>query len=658
VLVPHGPLDAALLALPGSEDSEDSSESSFPGLEDMKRVTRHATYGFGPQHGPMFPESSASRHDSALDGNLDDNLVALTESDDPEDGYQPSPDGWSPTSPLEGENGSQPPRTPTRSRSQSPYPTSPNYRQNPQNTPTPSEAENIDRIVEDAIADDPDDHRDDPCIDIRRHRKTLSGELMRLRWYLRIACEDRDYHQRRQSTLEIGARGDGYLIRWLRAQNDRLDQQARRDRDENDTLTALHDTRQDELDGLQGELEGRDRRISDLEEENIALRQLLDDSEDFAAQTQQGLLDDLRGERDLARRELALSRETVEHEQNEWRASIRQWRTRYNALAAKRDERLGTAGNERDAARQELRDSQAQTNAWRQQYHVLAGGRDKENARLQERIADLRRQNVDLQNAARGDAPPPATLPEERPENDNSHVHQVNNDLRAERDHLAQQLADSRRNMMLQWRHFDRANAQLRERLANRVQPTGNNTDPRQNEIDRLQQLLTDTRNDREVVHREFRRIRQEVEVLRAQQTAAANAVADRSSASPAPRRRSRSRTFRPSPPPVAGTYTDFTAPGMHQNPPANPPAAPPAAPAPAAQAPPARSARPGRMNTRAQAAARQRSLPPALYSPDTERRRAARRAAPSPQPQRAPANPARPTGVSERGGKKTRGRK
>jgi hypothetical protein len=328
----------------------------------------------------MFPESSASRHDSALDGNLDDNLVALTESDDPEDGYQPSPDGWSPTSPLEGENGSQPPRTPTRSRSQSPYPTSPNYRQNPQNTPTPSEAENIDRIVEDAIADDPDDHRDDPCIDIRRHRKTLSGELMRLRWYLRIACEDRDYHQRRQSTLEIGARGDGYLIRWLRAQNDRLDQQARRDRDENDTLTALHDTRQDELDGLQGELEGRDRRISDLEEENIALRQLLDDSEDFAAQTQQGLLDDLRGERDLARRELALSRETVEHEQNEWRASIRQWRTRYNALAAKRDERLGTAGNERDAARQELRDSQAQTNAWRQQYHVLAGGRDKENA--------------------------------------------------------------------------------------------------------------------------------------------------------------------------------------------------------------------------------------------------------------------------------------
>jgi hypothetical protein len=119
----------------------------------------------------------------------------------------------------------------------------------------------------------------------------------------------------------------------------------------------------------------------------------------------------------------------------------------------------------------------------------------------------------------------------------NTHNEIAHNAVRIERDRLVQQLATARQNMMLQRQHYDRQAAQLRER--------------HRNDIDRLQRLLTDTRNESDTAHRESRRFRREVEDLRAQQPVAADAAADRSSASPAPRPRSRSRTFKPSPPPA-----------------------------------------------------------------------------------------------------------
>jgi hypothetical protein len=546
---------------PGPEDEDDPSRS-VPSTATFATLFDHMENGFGSEFGdPMGSESPASRHDSAVDGILYAGLLALSQSEDSEDGDESGfpgsedvdrvlvdadygfeqagsveSDGWSPTSPWgDGSpgarsnsdgwspvspwgDGSQPPQTPTRSRSRSPpEPTTPDYRQNPQNTPTPSELDNIERILKDVAADKPEDHRDDPCVEIRRDRETLSDELERLRWDLDIASEDRDYHRERERALGIGARGDENQIRLLRWERDPSRQEVVRLEDENETLRDLHDARQDVLDV-------RDQQIRDLQEENVALRQLLDDSEDFDARLihAQGQMDNLRGERDLARQELHDARFDVHYHEGR----VAHWQQGfYRVLGERRDFRLRleASRNENTALHDEANMYRNRANAWHEQYNVLAEVRNQENGRLQERVTALRRRNTDLQTAARGAA-----------------------------------------------------------------------------------------------------------------------------------------RTFMPSPPPAPGTFTDFTAQGARgvQQAPLPVQQALPAAPAAAPQARPARPGRPGRMNTRAQAHARQRSEPPSLYSPDTERRRAARRAAVPPQAQRAPGNRARPSGVSKRGGKKARARK
>jgi hypothetical protein len=107
-------------------------------------------------------------------------------------------------------------------------------------------------------------------------------------------------------------------------------------------------------------------------------------------------MDDLRGGRDLARQELHDARFDVHYHEGR----VAHWEQGfYRIVGERRDFRLRLEASRNENA--DLRD-------------VLAEVRNQENGRLQERVADLRRRNADLQNAARGDArtfmpsPPPA----------------------------------------------------------------------------------------------------------------------------------------------------------------------------------------------------------------------------------------------------------
>jgi hypothetical protein len=124
-------------------------------------------------------------------------------------------------------------------------------------------------------------------------------------------------------------------------------------------------------------------------------------------------MDDLRGERDLARQELHDARFDVHYHEGR----VAHWEQGFYRIVGERRDfrlRLEASRNENADLREQVNMYRNRATAWHEQYNVLAEVRNQENGRLQKRVADLRRRNADLQNAARGDArtfmpsPPPA----------------------------------------------------------------------------------------------------------------------------------------------------------------------------------------------------------------------------------------------------------